>query len=211
MAMESSLKQAIALVDSEREEAEIIASGTEEIYIDSPESAEIATQTLAAIKERYKFIEGKRKAWVGPIKAVAADIDKTIRPVTKALLAGETRLKKALADYQRRQEEERDRLLKEAGGAESEAKRTDLISRATVADPEPQQGVTYKEKTVASVVDHAAAVKWCVDNGRLEWLLVDTKAIEAQAKALGSRFPEVAGVEVKKDYSVVVRSASVRK
>jgi hypothetical protein len=147
---------------------------------------EFAEGALAEIARKHDAWDGKRLAWVKPLKAVAADIDASFRPATRALKEAIDVIKRKIGEWDVAQAQERARLLRAS------------VQAASAGD----QAAAAKayEKAEAHVVDQGTATSKIVWTGEVadasliprEYLVPDVEKLEALTRSLG-RDPQIPG------------------
>ena len=190
-------------------DAEKVTDLIKRTMVEDDAAMEVAVQMAAEIKDKYKEVDEKRKSWVDPLRMVVDDINRTFKPALEKLKEAEAAIKAKISGYVTNSLAKRDALLSEVQATPAE-ERGALIEKANALEPRKVSGLAVKESWTGEVEDPAALVKWAVDNGRLELLSVNEKALKAITKS-GGRDPQIPGWRAFADRSVAVTTSRVQR
>ena len=177
--------------------------------VEDDAAMEAAVAMAAEIKDRHREVDEKRKSWTDPLRMVIDDINTTFRPALEALKEAEAAIKAKVSGYVSTSMARRDHILATVHAAPPE-KREALVERADALVPKKVSGLSVRGGWTGEVLDRGAVVKWAVDNGRLELLSVDEKALKAITKSAG-RDPGIPGWRAFADRSVAVTTSRVKR
>lgn len=184
-------------ITTSQSDAEAGLSLIAELTIKTPAEREFAANALKEFATRHDTADAKRKAWVGPLKAVTADIDATFRPLLQVYKRGEAILKDKIGRYDVAQAQARRTALEaaakaSAAGHEAQAAKAIAKAEAYVAAPTP--GNTSTLYWTGEVLDAALVPReYCTPD--LAMLEAVTKALGADPKIPGWRAFEAAAVK----------------
>ena len=173
--------------DGAAKDAAKVLDFAKKLTIGKAADREFASNAASEIAAKHDAWDGKRLSWVKPLKAVAADIDASFRPATKALKEALDVIKAKIGAFDVEQAQERARLLKAsvqaaaAGDQTAAAKAYEKAEAHVLVDAGPS---TSKIVWTGEVVDAAAIPR--------EYLMPDVAKLEALTKAL-DRDPQIPG------------------
>ena len=199
--------------------------------IDSQEMMTLAADELQSIKAKLKSLDEQEKAITRPMNDALKAARDWFRAPKQFLSDAEAILKRAMLTYQGEQEKkrraaeaaaqeiarkERERLAKQAAKAaeKGQTEKAEALetAAATVVTPivpkyEKPAGISTRENWKAEITDKMELIQ-AVAAGTLphEYLIVDMKILNAQAKALKTAF-NIAGARAVSEQVLASRSA----
>ena len=171
---------------SAAEDASKVLAFAQAMEIQKPADREFASNAVSEIAKKHDLWDGKRLSWVKPLKAVAADIDASFRPATKALAEAVQVIKRKIGAWDVAQAQERAKLLKasvtaaQQGDQAAAAKAYEKAEAHVAADT----GATSKIVWTGEVIDATQIPR--------EFLVPDVAKLEAYTKAL-DKDPQIPG------------------
>ncbi len=155
------------------------------------EGTRTAVTWIAEIKMKREEVDAKRRSFVDPLKKVISDIDAFFKPALERLDAAEREMKAKIIEFTTASLAERDRVLGAVSDAAPE-EQTALVKRAEALTPPRVDGLSVRDNWTGEVQDAELLKAWAIENGRLELLQVNEKALIALTKAAGAD-PKVPG------------------
>lgn len=135
-----------------------------------------AGDALKAVAHRHDTWNKKRLSWVGKLKEITSDIDKSFRPVLQALAAAEDDLRTKVGAWSARLELARQEKLKASLEAKTPAQAEKLYAEAGALVAPELNGVSTKIVWRGEVIDADALPR--------EYLMPDVKKLETVTKAM---------------------------
>lgn len=177
------------------QEAIAFCQTIEKITITDNSEYDNAIELTKRIKEIGKELDQDRLELVKPYKDRAKEIDNTYKPPKDALKNLETRLRKAIGQYQ--SDLERKRLEEQRKAAKAIQAGQKAIVEPSVPPP-PQEGMHFREKWTAVIADKNAFVKYCLDNGELHLIDVNIQTLNKLAQSTKGQM-NLPGIDFKKE------------
>lgn len=187
--------------------AQAVSVARGDFEISSEEEFTEVGNALREIQGRIKTVEARRKEWVDPLNKTVRSINGFFKPVVTEWESVVTCLKKAMAAYQQRKQEESRKALEEAAkiaaagnatGMTEDAQQYQALVAKGSALPPKADGITTRENWKFRITDASLVPR--------EYLSVDEKKVGAAVK-LSKGDTKIPGIEVYREDTVVVRSA----
>lgn len=185
-----------------------------EITINNTPEYEKANEFTKIVQDYLKKLDNNRKKQVNPFNNTVKEINNAYKEPQNALNNLKTRLRKAVSDYNMKLEEEkrekqriadeaaekeRKRLLKESEkeGQEDLKEVAEKITAPVVKVEEPPkvEGMHFRRYWTAEIVDKKAFVQWCLSNGELQYIQIDTRALDKVAQGTEGKI-EFSGIKI---------------
>ena len=186
--------------DDTKEAAEVLAM-IEDMVITTPAELQFAVGAVVEIQEGITEVEGKISRVTSLAEAIIAEVKGWWAPALESMNASRTALRDKMSAHDLANAERRIRMLQAAGiagaqGQPEEAGR--LIAEAADTETAKIGGLSFRRTLDVAIADEARAVKWCVDNNRLDLLKLDAKAVSSYGKTCADKgLPiEVPGIAV---------------
>lgn len=200
------VRKSAAPVTSDAEKAlELIES----LSVTTHADLETAVVWTAEVKSKFDEIDGKRKSWVDPLRAVIDDINATFKPALDSLKKAEKSIKASISDYVNENAEKRNALLAEAGG-KTNGSQLALLEKADQYLPPKIKGMSIREKWTGEIYDADALLDFIIENDRYDLLMPNIKALESLTKAAG-RDPGIPGWNAYQSNVVAITPSKVVK
>lgn len=196
-------QEAVALLMT----AKTVTAARGAFAIQTEDEYQEAGAVLREIQSRIKTVEERRKEWVDPLNKTVKSINGFFKPVVNEWESLVGDLKKAMADYQLRKQEEARKALEAAAqiaaegnaiGATPEAQQYQALVAQGSAPPPKVDGISTRENWKFRITNEALVPR--------EFLSVDERKVAAAVK-LTKGNTQIPGIEVYREDTVVVRSA----
>ena len=185
-----------------------------EITINNAQEYVNASEFTKKVQIYLKNLDNDRKKLVKPYNDTVKDVNNAYKEPLDALKNIRIRLRNATKGYDKKLEDdkrekqriadetaekERQRLLKESKkeGQEDLEKVAEKITTPVVKVEEiPKiEGRHFKRYWTAEVIDKKAFVQWCIANGELQYVEIDTRALDKIAQATEGKV-EFPGIKI---------------
>lgn len=179
------LNTAIAAV---ADEAKLIETASTRVEVTNVPELRFVVGALAEVKEKRAAVQAQLDEFVKPMQDTIAKLRAFFSPSLKSLKESERLLKVEVLKFLAFAESERVRLLEVASYRTDPPMVTTALAKAEAYDVPPIKGMSVSERTVGRVVDPMQVLEWVVDNGRMDLLSFDEKAL-AKAVKEGAEVP----------------------
>lgn len=198
--------------EEEAQDAEKSLDFIKKMSIQSQSELQFAVGAVAEVKERHEEIDGKRRQFVDPLKSVIKDIDDFFKPAINSLKEAEQLLKGKISEFVDGCSNKRNELIDRAGRASQEGDANAASALLSTADSyivPKVEGLSIRESVEVEILDHAAAIEWCVSNNRQDLLQIDEKALKAVCKA--KKRPQIPGVRISIKSTSAITTSKVQR
>jgi hypothetical protein len=179
------------------------------VNIISHSGLENAVAAIADVKRKHDEVDAKRRSFVDPLRKVVEDINEFFNPALEALSLAEQVLKSKVVGYVDQKMTEHDEILGSVSIDDDQAAKEAAQVKAGRCVPPKISGMAFREGWSGKVTDMDALVRWAIDEGRLELLKVDEKALKALTKSAG-RDPGIPGWEAGVARSVAITVSKIK-
>lgn len=181
----------------------------DDLTVENRPDLEVAVQMTATLKESLAEVDAKRMNWTAPLNKVVDDINATFSPAITALKNAEKKLKSKIDACIKKNQQQRDAILEQVASA-SDSERNDLLARADQFVIDKIPGLSIRETTTWKVTEERAIIEYAIENGMLQLLSVDTKALKNITKDLKEK-TNIPGWECAKKTTIAITASKVEK
>lgn len=181
----------------------------DDLTVENRADLEVAVQMTATLKESLTEVDAKRMNWTAPLNKVVDDINATFSPAITALKNAEKKLKSKIDYCIKKNQQQRDAILEQVASA-SDSERNDLLARADQFVIDKIPGLSIRETTTWKVTEERAIIEYAIENGMLQLLSVDTKALKNITKDLKEK-TNIPGWECSKKTTIAITASKVEK
>lgn len=159
----------------------------QKMEITSDPELHFAIGVAAEIKEKHTAVDAERCGFIEDAKSIIDRANAFFQPALQSLAECETVIKAKAVEFDARQNDRRTELILEAGEAGmggDPVEATALMKQADAHLVAKVPGLSFRRSVSVEMINPEAAIKWCIENNRLELLQLNEKAVKALAKTI---------------------------
>ena len=199
---------------AQNEEAGMLLEHIEKMEITNTPELKFAVSAVAEMKEKHAVVDEQRRRFTDAAQAIIDEANALFKPALKSLSQCEKLLKGKMVEFDIYRIGNRDTLIESAGTLAAQGDKKTAEECLAAADgylPPKIPGMSMSRTVKIEVNDAVAAVAWCIENDRTEFLQLNEKAVKAFAKATDGRGIEIPGITIKPTASVSITVSKVER
>jgi len=199
---------------AQNEEAGVYLEYIDKMVITSTPELAFAATVVAEMKGRYADVDKRRHRFTDAAQIIIDEANALFKPALKSLSQCEKVLKEKMVEFDIYRAGNRDTLIESAGTLAADGDKETAEKCLKEADaylPPKIPGMSISRSVKIEINDAQAAIAWCIENERTEFLQLNEKAVKAFAKATGGMGVDIDGVSIKPSASVSITVSKVEK